>query len=111
MTDTDNVMEKIVSLSKRRGFIFPGSEIYGGLAGASVVADFSESFRDAPDPRETRKASFKSTTGAGGLQLFGMRELAVARAFAADVARVGGRLELVCKRRWPINHNPARLGR
>ena len=28
-----NVMEKIVSLCKRRGFIFPGSEIYGGLAG------------------------------------------------------------------------------
>lgn len=29
----DNVMEKLVSLSKRRGFIFQGSEIYGGLAG------------------------------------------------------------------------------
>ena len=28
-----NLMEKIVSLCKRRGFIFPGSEIYGGLAG------------------------------------------------------------------------------
>ena len=28
-----NLMEKIVSLAKRRGFIFPGSEIYGGLAG------------------------------------------------------------------------------
>lgn len=26
------LMEKIVSLCKRRGFIFPGSEIYGGLA-------------------------------------------------------------------------------
>ncbi len=26
-------MEKIVSLAKRRGFIFQGSEIYGGLAG------------------------------------------------------------------------------
>jgi len=26
------LMEKIVSLSKRRGFVFPGSEIYGGLA-------------------------------------------------------------------------------
>ncbi len=26
-------MEKIVSLCKRRGFIFPGSEVYGGLAG------------------------------------------------------------------------------
>ena len=30
---TGNAMEKIVSLCKRRGFIFPGSEIYGGLAG------------------------------------------------------------------------------
>lgn len=28
-----NQMEKIVSLAKRRGFVFPGSEIYGGLAG------------------------------------------------------------------------------
>ncbi len=28
-----NLMEKIVSLCKRRGFIFPGSEIYGGLSG------------------------------------------------------------------------------
>ena len=27
-----NMMEKIVSLCKRRGFIFPSSEIYGGLA-------------------------------------------------------------------------------
>ncbi len=26
-------MRKIISLAKRRGFIFPGSEIYGGLAG------------------------------------------------------------------------------
>ena len=26
-------MEKIISLCKRRGFIFQGSEIYGGLAG------------------------------------------------------------------------------
>ncbi len=29
----EKLMEKIVSLSKRRGFIFQGSEIYGGLAG------------------------------------------------------------------------------
>ena len=27
-----NLMEKVVSLCKRRGFVFPGSEIYGGLA-------------------------------------------------------------------------------
>ncbi len=31
--ENNNLMEKIVSLCKRRGFIFPGSEIYGGLAG------------------------------------------------------------------------------
>ncbi|MEK7181002.1 MAG: glycine--tRNA ligase, partial [Patescibacteria group bacterium] len=28
----DNLMEKLVSLAKRRGFVFPGSEIYGGLS-------------------------------------------------------------------------------
>jgi len=28
----NNLMEKVVALCKRRGFIFPGSEIYGGLA-------------------------------------------------------------------------------
>jgi glycyl-tRNA synthetase len=30
--EQNNVMDKIVSLCKRRGFVFPGSEIYGGLA-------------------------------------------------------------------------------
>jgi len=29
----ENLMEKIVSLCKRRGFVFQGSEIYGGLQG------------------------------------------------------------------------------
>lgn len=34
MTEKEgNKMEKIVSLCKRRGFVFQGSEIYGGLAG------------------------------------------------------------------------------
>lgn len=35
MADTDKrsvTMDKIVSLAKRRGFVFPGSEMYGGLA-------------------------------------------------------------------------------
>lgn len=31
--EKNDLMEKIVSLCKRRGFIFQGSEIYGGLAG------------------------------------------------------------------------------
>ncbi|NCU28834.1 MAG: glycine--tRNA ligase, partial [Candidatus Moranbacteria bacterium] len=34
MKKEDNkIMESIISLSKRRGFIYQGSEIYGGLAG------------------------------------------------------------------------------
>jgi len=30
--EEQNLLEKVVSLCKRRGFVFPGSEIYGGLA-------------------------------------------------------------------------------
>jgi glycyl-tRNA synthetase len=37
MAETQNKMEKVVALCKRRGFVFQGSEIYGGLAG---VYDF-----------------------------------------------------------------------
>ncbi|MDD5032842.1 MAG: glycine--tRNA ligase [Candidatus Pacebacteria bacterium] len=33
MAKEQDKMEKIISLAKRRGFVYPGSEIYGGLAG------------------------------------------------------------------------------
>jgi len=33
MPEKNNLMDKIVSLAKRRGFVYPGSEIYGGLKG------------------------------------------------------------------------------
>lgn len=33
MAQDNNMMEKLVALCKRRGFIFPGSEIYGGIQG------------------------------------------------------------------------------
>ena len=32
MKNTEKTLEKLVALSKARGFVFPGSEIYGGLA-------------------------------------------------------------------------------
>ena len=32
MKNTDKTMDKIVALCKNRGFVYPGSEIYGGLA-------------------------------------------------------------------------------
>tara|TARA_B100000745_G_scaffold300150_2_gene252990 strand:- start:1041 stop:2411 length:1371 start_codon:yes stop_codon:yes gene_type:complete len=31
--EVENKMEKLISLAKRRGFVFQGSEIYGGLSG------------------------------------------------------------------------------
>ena len=34
MNNTEKTMEKIVALCKNRGFVYPGSEIYGGLANA-----------------------------------------------------------------------------
>lgn len=32
MENSKKTMEKIVALCKNRGFVYPGSEIYGGLA-------------------------------------------------------------------------------
>ncbi len=46
----NDLMEKIVSLCKRRGFVFAGSEIYGGLAGTwdygPYGAEFSNNIKD-----------------------------------------------------------------
>ena len=32
MKNTEKTMDKLVALCKGRGFVYPGSEIYGGLA-------------------------------------------------------------------------------
>lgn len=32
MQRSEKTMDKVVALAKNRGFVFPGSEIYGGLA-------------------------------------------------------------------------------
>ena len=34
----EKTMEKIVALAKSRGFVYPGSEIYGGLATPGITA-------------------------------------------------------------------------
>mgnify|MGYP000051836398 CR=1 FL=1 len=49
MTDTTRRapdMETIVSLAKRRGFVFPGSEIYGGLAGTFDYGPFGVTLKN-----------------------------------------------------------------
>src|SRR5476651_1908174 len=48
--DPANLMEAIVSLAKRRGFVFPSSEIYGGLNGffdyGPLGAELKKNIRD-----------------------------------------------------------------
>ena len=34
----EKTLEKIVALAKSRGFVYPGSEIYGGLANTWAVS-------------------------------------------------------------------------
>ena len=54
MKNTEKTMEKLVALCKGRGFIFAGSEIYGGLAntwdygplGAELKNNIKKSFND-----------------------------------------------------------------
>ncbi|MDP2594151.1 MAG: glycine--tRNA ligase [bacterium] len=61
-----NLMEKIVSLAKRRGFIFPGSEIYGGLAG---IYDYGPL---GVELRHNIKQHFWNTFIAGREDVYGM---------------------------------------
>lgn len=42
----NNLMEKIVSLCKRRGFVFSGSEIYGGFAGTYDYGHFGVALKN-----------------------------------------------------------------
>ncbi len=37
MKATEKTMEKIVALCKNRGFVYSGSEIYGGLSTPKIV--------------------------------------------------------------------------
>ena len=38
MKNSEKTLDMIVNLCKNRGFIYPGSEIYGGLATAGTTA-------------------------------------------------------------------------
>ena len=38
MNNTEKTMEKIVALCKNRGFVYAGSEIYGGLSNTWITA-------------------------------------------------------------------------
>ena len=48
---TEVTMEKLTALAKNRGFIYPGSEIYGGLANTwdygPLGVEFKNNVKDA----------------------------------------------------------------
>ncbi len=44
--EKNELMEKVVNLCKRRGFIFPGSDIYGGLAGTWDFGHFGVALKN-----------------------------------------------------------------
>ncbi len=46
MKDTETSMETIISLAKRRGFIFQSSEVYGGLAGAYDYGPYGRALKE-----------------------------------------------------------------
>ena len=37
MKNNEKIMDRIVELCKSKGFVYPGSEIYGGLANTWVL--------------------------------------------------------------------------
>ena len=41
LTNQEKSMDKIVDLCKSRGFVYPGSEIYGGLANGIMARSVS----------------------------------------------------------------------
>ena len=45
--DRDQLMDKVVALTKRRGFIYPSSEIYGGLSGFYDYGPYGVALRRA----------------------------------------------------------------
>lgn len=46
MSSENNLLEKLVSLCKRRGFFYQGSEIYGGLAGTWDYAPYGVALKN-----------------------------------------------------------------
>jgi len=55
----DNKMEKIISLCKRRGFIYQGSEIYGGLAGTWDYGPLGVALKKNIENNVTKKKTAK----------------------------------------------------
>ena len=60
MDNAQKTMEKIVALCKGRGFVYPGSEIYGGLANTWDYGPLGMALKTTSS-RHGSKSSFRKT--------------------------------------------------
>ena len=61
MNNSEKTMDKIVALCKNRGFIYPGSEIYGGLSNSWDYGPLGVEFKNNVKKRGGRN-SFRKTS-------------------------------------------------
>ena len=58
----EKTMEKIVALCKNRGFVYPGSEIYGGLANTWDYGNLGVELKNNVKRRGGRNLSRRART-------------------------------------------------
>ena len=67
MDNSAKTMDKIVALCKNRGFIFPGSEIYGGLANSWDYGPLGVEFKNNVKKAWLKKLTKKEPCSADGI--------------------------------------------
>ena len=58
----EKTMEKIVALAKARGFVYPGSEIYGGLANTWDYGNLGVELKNNVSGHGGRSSSWRTRT-------------------------------------------------
>ena len=70
MNNSEKTMEKIVALCKGRGFVYSGSEIYGGLANTWDYGPLGVEFKTTSRRRGARSSYRKARTTSASTPLF-----------------------------------------
>ena len=60
MNNADKTMDKIVALCKGRGYVYPGSEIYGGLANTWDYGPLGVEFKNQRKKMLGGKSSYRN---------------------------------------------------
>ncbi len=116
MNDNRGLMEKLISLSKRRGFIFQSSDIYGGIGGfwdyGPLGVELKRNIKDAWW-RDMVITHDDTTTPAGAPRAYAMVGLETSIVMHPQVWKVSGHYDLfhdllvdcrTCKARFRADH-------